>query len=307
VISNPLNNYRTLHLSTSASRTASRLALLSTLGWAGQAHAQNFNLPTGSALAVPALGGTTVNSQTNGGDSTRSNGSSTIVRPALPAAPLFSTSLEYESWDSGTEGGFTRLSGNRLTGLFNYAHGGLDKTEVSISVPFQRVEIDGLGNGRGVGDIGLAFRKYFYSDVNPNSLTIVASLRAFLPTGDETRGLGVGRTIFGPSLSFSKPFGNSTLLYSGVGYNFASGRSLGISLEDAGYAWIGGVTRFGNRLGLQYDATYFKTPFDEDYTRVLVGPQLYLTPTQAVQLNFRKELKAAGKPFGVSLGYSSNF
>jgi hypothetical protein len=271
------------------------------------AHAQVFELP--ASVAVPSVG-LTGGSGGGGGDSidvARSGGVVSIARPVLPSSAFVSTSLEYETWNSETKGGFTRIGGNRLTGLFNYTTGGPDKTEVGISVPLQRVEVDGLGTGRGVGDIGLAFRKYFYDDANPNSLTVIVSLRGQLPTGNEDRGLGLGRLSVGPSLTLAKPFGKSTLLYTGGGFNYVSGQSLGLDLDSSNFAFIGGVTRIGQRLGIQYDAAYFTTPFDEKYTRVLFGPQFYLTPTQAVQVNFRKELKAAGKPFGVSLGYSSNF
>jgi hypothetical protein len=268
------------------------------------AQADTYTLP--SAVTIPSQGQTTIASDVGSGQVSQSGGA-LVVRPSLPASPFFSTSLEYESWGNGQVDGFNRIKGNRVAGLFQYNKGGEDQTEIGVTVPYQRVVIDGLGHSNGVGDIGLAFRKYFYDANNPDSLTIIASVRGTLPTGDEAKALGLGRATFGPSLSLAKPIGSNLLTYAGVGYNFASGRSLGIDLDNAFYAWVGGVNRFSSRLGLQTEVTFFETPYGEKYTRIQVGPQLYLTPTQFVQLNFRKELKAAGKPFGVTLGYSSQF
>jgi hypothetical protein len=97
------------------------------------------------------------------------------------------------------------------------------------------------------------------------------------------------------------------MAYAGGGFNFAFGSSLGFRLKNSPYGFVGAQARFSDRVGLKAEANFFKTPFDESYARILIGPQFYFSENQFVQLNFRKELQAVGKPTAFSIGYSSQF
>jgi hypothetical protein len=158
----------------------------------------NFSVPT-SAFIVPSLGQPNFSSDSDGTNITREEGQM-IVRPAAPDANAFSTSLEYETWDSGIVQGFTRVSGDRVTGLFHFVRGRENDTELSITVPIQNVSIDNVGSSSGIGDVNVAFRKYFYDASDPRGLTIVASLRGSISTGSENKAIGLGRPTVGPSV-----------------------------------------------------------------------------------------------------------
>lgn len=265
----------------------------------------NFSVPT-SAFIVPSLGQPTFLSDTDGTNITRDEGTM-VVRPAPPEANAFTTSLEYETWDGGVVQGFNRISGDRVTGLFHFVRGRGNDTEIALTLPIQRVSVDNVGSSSGIGDVNVAFRKYFYDPTNPTGVTIIASLRGSISTGSANKAIGLGRSTAGPSISFYKPFGEKLMAYGGGGINFAFGSSLGFRLKNSGYGFVGGLVRLSDRIGFKAEGNFFNTPFGEDYARIMVGPQLYLSENQFVQLNFRKELKAVGRPTAFSVGYSSQF
>lgn len=266
---------------------------------------QDFSVPA-SAFIVPSLGQPLFLSDLDGTNQTRENGT-IIVRPAAPEANAFSTSLDYETWDSGVVQGFNRISGDRVTGIFNFVRGRENNTEIALTVPVQRVNIDGVGSSTGIGDVNVAFRKYFYDAADPNGITIIASLRGSISTGNETNALGLGRPTVGPSLSLYKPFGDKFMAYGGGGINFAFGSSLGFDLKSSGYGYFGGLFRPSDRFGFKAEFNFFNTAFDESYARIIAGPQFYFSENQFLQLNVRRELRAVGRPTAVSVGYSTQF
>ncbi|MBW3635251.1 MAG: hypothetical protein KY445_02140 [Armatimonadetes bacterium] len=306
---------RLLLVSTRGALTALAATALS-LAWTHTAHAQapaptpapnlDFSVPT-SAFIVPSLGQNTLFTESQNINIVRSEAGPLLVRPIEPESDSFSTSLEYETWDSGVVQGFNRVSGDRVTGLFHFVRGRRDDTEVSLTVPIQNVSIDNLGSSSGIGDVRVAFRKYFFNVEDPEGLTIVASLRGSISTGSETRAIGLGRSTAGPSLAFYKPFSNTLMVYGGGGIDFSFGSSLGLRLKNTPYGWFGAVNRFSERFGIKAEANFFNSAFDESYARIMIAPQLYLSPTQIVQLSLRRELRAVGRPTAISVGYSSQF
>ncbi len=283
------------------------------LAWTPAAHAQtegtpnlDFSVPT-SAFIVPSLGQNTLFSESQNMNIIQGEAGNLIVRPVEAEADSFSTSLEYETWDSGVVQGFNRLSGDRVTGLFHFVRGRRGNGELSLTVPIQNVSIDNLGSSSGIGDVRVAFRSYFYNPEDPTGLTIVASLRGSISTGSETRAIGLGRSTAGPSLSFYKPFGSTLMVYGGGGIDFSFGSSLGFNLKNTPYGWFGAVNRFSERFGVKAEANFFNSAFDENYARVMIAPQLYLSPTQIIQLSLRREFSAVGTPTAISVGYSSQF
>lgn len=287
-----------------------------TLVWTHTAHAQvaptpapnlDFSVPT-SAFIVPSLGQNTLFTESQNMNIIQGESGGLLMRPIESETDSFSTTLEYETWDSGVVQGFNRVSGDRVTGLLHFVRGGRQNdTELSITVPIQNVSIDNLGSSSGIGDVRVGFRKYFYNPENPTGLTIVASLRGSISTGSETRAIGLGRSTAGPSLSFYKPFSNTLMVYGGGGIDFSFGSSLGLRLKNTPYGWFGAVNRFSDRFSIKAEANFFNSAFDESYARIMIGPQLYLSPTQVIQLNLRRELRAVGRPTAISVGYSSQF
>lgn len=260
-----------------------------------------------SPTEAPPGGGTEYIQPNDNIPITTGTGGTPLMRPTAPSAADLTTAVEYEHW-SGE--GVRGAPGSRRILLFNYVRGLSGDKEISATVPIMKV-ITGVGSAAGVGDLELNLRKYIYDKQDEKSVTWIPNLKLFLPTSTNSNaGLAQNDFCFGPSLTVSKPFGGSTLAYAGLGYTFMNGSIGGFGgsrPKDIFMQWLGGTTQFNPKWGLQYEVVHFNSTTDEDFTKLLIGPRINLSPTRGIQVTVKKELQADGKSTSISLGYSSRF
>ena len=141
-----------------------------------------------------------------------------------------------------------------------------DWLELRVNLPY--LQVDGPGvlareglfpaesdsdTTGGLGDIGLRLG-YWLDPPGPRWLPAVElAVRAKLPTADEDRGLGTGRTDWGVELGLSERLGR-TVLFAGGGRRFM-GEPRGTRLRDRWLASLGLSRELGRglELGLLYD------------------------------------------------------
>ena len=272
---------------------------------------------TGAGLDVlPANGGveiktesvevtnTTGTNDTGSGDNNKKPAVTKLVlKPVSVSAADWSSSTELETWSAS---GLRTRSGSRFTTLFGYTRGLTTSSEFALNIPWQTINITGLQSQNGVGDTELTYRKYISNSENLSAPTYVLSGKAYLPTGDYQKGLGVGRFSYGASGTASKPFFTNTLGYLGCGYTLM-GKPANTDLKNVLYYWLGANTQLSPRWTMQYELVKFNSPQNEANTRLLLGGRYLLTPTAGLQFNVKRELQADGRSTTVSIGYSSRF
>jgi hypothetical protein len=225
-------------------------------------------------------------------------GGKMATRRPDPAAPELNVWLDYEAWDGEGRRG---VDGHRFTVLANYTWGLDEDSEISVTLPYQRLSLTTFDTKSGLNDTEVAYRRYVADQEDPQAPTYVVSGRVLLPTGDADKGIGLGEFSAGVSAMVTKPLGRS-LGYCGVGYTFF-GELEDADTENAFNAFLGGMTPVGKQMWTQYDLSHFASPFGEAYTRLLLGLRRMLTPTAGIQLNLRQEFQADGDSRSVSLGY----
>jgi mono/diheme cytochrome c family protein len=78
--------------------------------------------------------------------------------------------------------------------------------QIEISVPFSSIR-----DAAGVGDIGIGFKRALFSDFRRGSIVAVQG-EAVLPTGDASRGLGSGVTVFEAFAAYGQLLPSDTFL-----------------------------------------------------------------------------------------------
>jgi hypothetical protein len=113
---------------------------------------------------------------------------------------------------------------------FNY---GLPNIQLKLEIPVRIVHEDNDGTAAGAGDLLLGVKwRFFNNEKSQVQLGIYPQL--LLPTGDQARGLGEGRSAFVLPLVAQKSWGKWTI-YSNVGYWWQT------AAETRNYVYAGAV------------------------------------------------------------------
>ena len=96
-------------------------------------------------------------------------------------------------WTTAVAGRHPRTIGNEL--IYERRLGARNQVELVVPIDFQQAAA-GEWN-RGLGDVGVAFKRAFYASMETGAIA-AAGMEVVLPTGKETLGLGNGFTIFEP-------------------------------------------------------------------------------------------------------------
>lgn len=182
-------------------------------------------------------------------------GAQTVVTP--PAVMKFATGFDYSRGSYGFADDTEVLS---IPANFSYEQ---DQWLVRVIVPWLTLKgpasvVDGGGTPRpttqstsGLGDVLLSGTLHALRGVGQLNLDLTA--RAKLPTADEDRGLGTGRTDSYLQLEFYRAF-DRFIPFATVGYRFL-GHSPVYPLKDGAYASLGSSLRVSPRaiVGAAYD------------------------------------------------------
>jgi len=128
---------------------------------------------------------------------------------------------------------------------------GLPNTQLKLEIPVSIVHSDDDGIAAGLGDLLLGVKWRFFNN-EQSQLQLGTYPQVLLPTGDESRGIGEGRTAFVLPLMAQKSWGQWTI-YGNIGYwwqNAAETRNYGyagavLEREINGRLTLG-VELFGN-------------------------------------------------------------
>ena len=125
-----------------------------------------------------------------------------------------------------------------------------------VTVPYLRIDGPGVpqdgqvvgGEESGIGDVVTSLSYMIFFE-NPQLPLVELTGKVKIPTADEDRGLGTGKTDYAGQVDLAKTFGNLTP-FGTVGYKFRGG-----DLDDGVYASFGLGYKFSQSLsfGLIYD------------------------------------------------------
>ncbi|HEY3330950.1 MAG TPA: hypothetical protein VGK19_13065 [Capsulimonadaceae bacterium] len=233
----------------------------------------------------------------------------TYSSPVLSARPMgapndgeFSAVMEFEGWHNDAGHGINK--GDRQTILTGYTKA-MGNNEIAAILPYEFLHVPGITTGSSFDDSEITFRHYSFDETDPSSLTTVYGAKLIVPTGSPNKFIGVGRWGLAPTVTVSKPRGNS-LFYVGGNYTFIARKS-GDILGNPYFLWLGGVTRVQPKTTVQYELTKFRAANGDGltYTRIMVGPRFAVTPTAGIQVNLKHELEAGSHSTVLSIGYSN--
>jgi hypothetical protein len=114
----------------------------------------------------------------------------------------------------------------RLLYDYDWAEG---KYSVSAEIPYGKLRLDDGTKEEGIGDIRTRFFWKFYDAPGSRLENIVFNLDVFLPTGDSSKGLGLGTFQIVPNLIFALPVSESFIIYPAVKYKFTTSETEGRS------------------------------------------------------------------------------
>lgn len=97
------------------------------------------------------------------------------------------------------------------------------RSQYEVKVPFELQGKDAAGWQRGLGDIGIGFKRVMYHSLARGSI-FSAGGEVILPTGKEDRGLGSGTTVFEPFVLFSQVLPREGFLHAHAGLELPSNR-----------------------------------------------------------------------------------
>ena len=108
---------------------------------------------------------------------------------------------------------------------------GEGKYSITTEVPYGRIENDDGTTENGLGDMRL---RYFHRVRQPRDeagtlQTVIFSLDAFLPTGDSSKGLGLGTFLLAPTVIFELPLADRWTVYPMPKLKFSTGKTEGRS------------------------------------------------------------------------------
>jgi opacity protein-like surface antigen len=101
------------------------------------------------------------------------------------------------------------------------SYGLSENIDLSISAPYQSIKIAGEDTQKGLADLSLGLKWRFVEQENLN-LALTAS--ASLPTGDEEKGLGAGRSQYAANFIADYQLSELTL-FANSGYTYANNRA----------------------------------------------------------------------------------
>jgi hypothetical protein len=126
-----------------------------------------------------------------------------------------------------------------------------------IGAGADRVTLPGAAAGRrtesGLGDV-VASAFYVLRDERSNGLGIDVGVKVKLPTADEAKGLGTGKTDYSLQADFFKPLGGAVTAFGSLGYRWY-GDLAGVDLRNVPYGAIGASYRMSadTTIGAAYD------------------------------------------------------
>ena len=155
-----------------------------------------------------------------------------------------------------------------------------------IGVGPDRIVVPGLESTRrtesGLGDIVVSA---FYNilDERKGGLGVDLGVKVKLPTADEQKGLGTGKTDYAFQADFFKPFG-ATTLFGTVGYRIYGDPAAG-ELDDVPYGAIGLSQRLSGEssIGVAYDFRPKITPNGSEISELTGFWSKRMTPEWKVQ------------------------
>ena len=193
-----------------------------------------------------------------------------------------------------------------------------DRLELKITVPYIRIEgpgdffFDRIGDLRlteaqeeGLGDV-VVRGTYLWLPAPRSPLPVIELTgKVKLPTADEERGLGTGKTDYTLQLDVARRFGEWTP-FLGVGYRFV-GRPPGSRLDGSWFASAGATYRINERVsaGLLYDWFGAATPPRHDSHEVIPYVSLRLSDELSVSPYLVAGLSGHTPDYG--LGFSIRY
>ncbi len=194
-----------------------------------------------------------------------------------------------------------------------------DRFEVSLTVPYLHISgpgdffLDGSGNelaetstDSGLGDLVLRGTYLWFPRPGGRLPVVELSGRLKVPTANEDRDLGTGKTDFSLQLDLSQRFGIFTP-FAGAGYRFV-GTPSDSELRNSAFASVGSAMRLrpGLDVGLLYGWSEAATP-DRNDSHELVS-YLSFRPRPDVKLSPYAAMGLAGYTanyaFGLSIRYT---
>ena len=100
------------------------------------------------------------------------------------------------------------------------------RNQFELAIPINMQQNADVGWSRGLGDVGVAFKRALYSSVDTGRI-VSAGAELVLPTGDEGAGFGHGFTIFEPSVMFGQILPRGLFLQAQAGIEVPADHSRG--------------------------------------------------------------------------------
>ena len=112
---------------------------------------------------------------------------------------------------------------NETTFVYERRIGALNQVEVAL--PFGAIEDAAGGWSRGVGDIALGYKRVLTHSLRRGNILSVSG-EVLLPTGNESRGLGKGTTVFEPFVAFGQILRGNAFLQAQAGFEIPADNDL---------------------------------------------------------------------------------
>ena len=185
----------------------------------------------------------------------------------------------------------------RLLYDYDWAEG---KYSVTAEIPFGQIRRDDGSKDEGIGDIRTRFFWKFYDAPGSKLENMMFNLDVFLPTGDSSKGLGLGTFQIVPNLIFALPVNKSFTIYPAIKYKFSTGKT-----EGRSSAFPPGRTPISDREDEEYiNAIEIEATFV--YSWLKANAWMYIQPIYEIDLlpeegedNYEVTLRGqVGKMFG---------
>jgi hypothetical protein len=159
----------------------------------------------------------------------------------------------------------------------------------------------------GIGDVALVGR-YFLAEARGARTTVDLTARLELPTGDEARGLGLGKPSFEAGVQISKTLGRSFVGLVDGGYSFV-GRPEGVTVQDTWEYAIGLGWYLARPLlvSASYEAWRPVVPGLAEGRDLLIGANLRASAALRIQASARVKLSDTAPDFTVGGGLGVRF
>lgn len=193
-----------------------------------------------------------------------------------------------------------------LCSVFNY--GLNDRLDAGFEIPFVRINpVDG-DSEKGLGDIVLRM-KYRLIDESNSGPSLLVKPTFKIPTGDEDKGLGSGKSDAGILLVLSKSFGNF-VTYLNTGYNMLDLPKDKFWNDNTVFLGLGFSQSVNAKFTLLGELTYepnFNSKRSDDPFDVVWGVAYNLNATTTLDVALRSGLTDASQDYSVISGVTLNF